>query len=194
MLKLFPQILDLQIFTPSFRLIVIRHDLQLLVHCDHLQLGVVRQFLVFLLFSLEPLHRIGIAPFLLLRLCGKRLDSLLIFCRYVVTLIIHERLSSTMYSAAKTMDDIHLERQSEDISSLAEQGLFCWNRFVVLLRNASLSLSVLFALNSLLFDSVRIIIRLGIDWISCAFSVFFIFVLFAMSISYFFFFPLSSRA
>merc|ERR1712172_30544 len=59
--------------------------------------------------------------------------------------VIHERLSSTIYTASGAMDDIQLERQSESIPSLTELGLFGWNRFVVLLHNAAVSSSVVFA-------------------------------------------------
>lgn len=72
--------------------------------------------------------------------------TLYLICSYVVTLVIHERLSSTIHTPSKPMDDIHLERQSEIIPSLTELGLFGWNRFVVLLHNASLSSSIVFAL------------------------------------------------
>merc|ERR1719361_1127682 len=37
--------------------------------------------------------------------------TLYLICSYVVTLVIHERLSSTIHTPAKPMDDIHLERQ-----------------------------------------------------------------------------------
>lgn len=72
--------------------------------------------------------------------------TLYLICSYVVTLVIHERLSSTIYTPSKTMDDIHLEQQSESIPSLTELGLFGWNRFVVMLHNVSLSSSIVFAL------------------------------------------------
>eukprot|EP01084_Bolivina_argentea_P083069 150414_1 len=86
---------------------------------------------------------------------------LYLICSYVITLVIHERITSTCGSISKKsiqiskrqkknhyknnhFEDIAVEQNNDNIPSLSQLGLFKWNKFIVFLQNASLSPSIVF--------------------------------------------------
>ena len=86
---------------------------------------------------------------------------LYLICSYVITIVIYERISSSISSSSTAtisinisnnnkknndqhFEDIGLEKMNNNIPSLSELGLFKWNQFIIFLQNSSLASSIIF--------------------------------------------------